>query len=121
MGLAILSTFSPEDISGIIISQDKKLLTSVSGVGPRLAERIITELKNKVASLATDDLSINNNSKTSNNSTALPKDNNIKGDAISALVALGYGRMEAFRAVEVNINKTDSIDELIKLSLKELG
>lgn len=119
MGLAILGTFSPEQIANLIAAQDKKMLTSVSGVGPKLAERIITELKNKVAALPTSAHVIDLPSK----SSKAPAAPSVNEDAVSALVNLGYGRSEAFAAVAriTQQKENASLDELIRGGLRDLA
>ncbi|MCI5049305.1 MAG: Holliday junction branch migration protein RuvA [Rickettsiales bacterium] len=119
MGLAILGTFSPDQIANTIAAQDKKMMTQVSGVGPKLAERIITELKNKVASLPTSTQVIDHPTKTS----AAQAGSGVSEDAVSALVNLGYGRSEAFAAIAriSNEQNKDALDILIREGLKELA
>lgn len=111
IGIALLSAFTSEQISMFIAANDSKSLTAASGVGLKLAQRIILELKDKVTSFSgTDsstDIEIYNNS-----------DSNSK-EAISALVALGYSQTEASRAVgkcPANL----SVEMLIKEALKLL-
>lgn len=120
MGLAILGTFAPDQIHTIIAAQDKKALTAVSGVGPKLAERIVTELKSKVGSLPTSGVALAS-------TAATPKAATSGGgemeDAISALVHLGYGRAEAYSALARATQKESiqALDALIKAGLKELA
>lgn len=119
MGMAILGHFSPEQIINCIAAQDKKALTQVSGVGPKLAERIVVELKSTVGKMggATPNVSvIEKSSKKSAASTTTE-------DAVSALVHLGYQRTEAFTAIaRVLQQKPDAkLDQLIRDGLKELA
>ncbi len=112
MSLAIQSIFEEEEIFQIILSQDKTSLTRVSGVGPRLAERIVTELKNSVSSMQ----------RNLNIPAAKQEKSLTSEDAISALCNLGYARFEAENAVK-KILQTDpnqNLSQLIKTSLKEL-
>lgn len=118
MGLAILSVFTPEQLASAIGAQDKKALTAVSGVGPKLAERLVTELKSKKivaggAGLVARELK----SKTAR------QESHITEDAISALVHLGYNRTEAFSTVmRIQHAAPDApLDQLIKDSLRELA
>lgn len=120
MALAILSVFSPAQLAAAIAAKDIKSLTRVSGVGNKLAERITTELKNKVGKLPAG-------------ATVLP----IKGargaalpvptvseDAISALMHLGYSRAEAYNAVTLAAGAVEDetrVDSLIKESLRKLA
>jgi len=120
MALAILGVFSPAQLAVAIASKDIKALTRVSGVGNKLAERITTELKNKTGSLPSG-------------VAVLP----IKGgkamvlpaptaseDAISALIHLGYSRMEAYNAVNAaagGLEDATKVDSLVKESLRRLA
>lgn len=117
VALAILGSVSPDQLAQAIAAQDKAALTQADGVGPKLALRLVTELKDKVptfmaspARLATD-------------SGASPLPPSAAGDAVSALLNLGYRRAEAYAAVAAVIqrNPTAKIDELIRLSLAELS
>lgn len=119
MALAILSTFTPEEVLTAIAAQDKKALTAVSGVGPKLAERIVVELKSHVAKLSGAGFVMPAPSKKSKGAAqASPTE-----DALSALVHLGYGRSEAFAAVvrAQQAAPNAKLDEIIKTSLKELA
>lgn len=82
MSLAILSTLSPEEISYALAMKDVTAFTRVSGVGKKLSERIITELKDKYSSGFISDVPLIHNS--SNHSS-----NSVLFDAIAALVSLG--------------------------------
>lgn len=127
MALAILSMFAAGDLARIIGAQDKKSMTAASGVGPKLAERIVTELKNKVhlmpgsTGFAMPELS-GNAKKGAKKSDAAPKVD-VAGDAVSALTHLGYSRADAFAAVSryLQQNPEASIDDIIRNSLRELA
>jgi Holliday junction DNA helicase RuvA len=119
MALAILSIFSPEQLARAIAAKDTKSLTRVSGVGPKVAERLATELKNKVSKLPTSGIAIG--VKPSKGS-ALPPPSTSE-DAISALVNLGYSRADAYTAVAVassGLGGDAKLDTLITESLKQL-
>jgi holliday junction DNA helicase RuvA len=109
MSLAILSTLSPEEISYALATKDTTAFNRVSGVGKKLAERIITELKDKYSSEYITETSI---TKATLGSNAL--------DAISALVALGVNRTDAQNRVITLLaqDKNSSLNELIKAALK---
>lgn len=118
MALAILSAFSPADIQQAIAAKDTKILTRASGVGPKLAERLVTELKNKVGKLATSAFTV-----APAKGTKASAPNNENEAAISALVNLGYGRSEAFAAISLIRQKTPeaTLEALIKGGLQELA
>lgn len=128
MALALLSTLSPEQIRQAIIASDKAMLTKADGVGPKLAIRMITELKDKPA--LSGGISSFNPAKLSP-SSLVSADNSSKAqalheDVISALSNLGYGRAEAYQALVKSLPNLEAKDQsniakLISASLKELG
>ncbi|PZP85928.1 MAG: Holliday junction branch migration protein RuvA [Azospirillum brasilense] len=123
MALAILGVFTPEQLLTTIAAQDKKALTAVSGVGPKLAERIVTELKNQAAKMAGAGFAMPAVSGTATKGKAATKTPSAVEDALSALVHLGYSRTDAFTVV-MRIQSAEpeaSLDTLIRASLKELA
>lgn len=110
----------PADRLGLIISaQDKAALTQADGVGPKLALRILTELKDKAVKL---DLSTKIVDRAVDNSVKSEGDSGIESDAISALVNLGYARADAYTAVQkVREKANDNLQVLIREALKELS
>ena len=130
--LSILSALSPMQLAQAVSAQDKASFTRANGVGPKLAARIVTELKDKVvmapvAEFAKEvNMNLSVNEQTENYQDALVSrvdDPSKMEDAISALVNLGYQRLEAYRAVNLALNNNPDADvsELIKLSLKEFA
>jgi len=119
MALAILSHMAPRDIQIALSSKDKEAFKAVSGVGPKLAERIIVELKDKVAKNIASLLPGSIEVRAAFAPKALDNDNKIT-NAISALTNLGVNRSEAYLAVTniVSQDENIAIDELIKLALK---
>lgn len=114
MGIALLSEFTPEFITSYIASGDYKALTAASGVGPKLAQRIVLELKDKVGSLGVLQASSMGNAPVTT-ATA----DNIK-NAATALVSLGFLQSEANRALAgLDINL--STEELIKAALAKIS
>jgi holliday junction DNA helicase RuvA len=113
MALAILTQLTPEEIQLALSAQDKVVFNNVSGVGKKLSERIITELKDKFITTTTMLASKNNNS--SRNLA-----NDIMHDAVSALVSLGIGKSDAQIRINTILNETPdiSINDLIRLGLK---
>ncbi len=113
MGIALLSEFTPDQISFFIVSGDAKSLTRASGIGPKLAQRMVLELKDKISkgaiSLSEDNTLIQNVTK-----------NESSSEAIAALVALGFSQSEATAAVS-KLDQTLSVDALIKGGLKNLS
>ncbi|MBR6902493.1 MAG: Holliday junction branch migration protein RuvA [Clostridia bacterium] len=114
IGLAILSAFNYEKVLLFLASGDAKSLTAASGVGIKLAQRMVLELKDKVGSVATGDVFETVN--TVGNATA----NTSSKEAIEALVSLGYSQSEASLAVG-KLDNTLSTDDLIRQALKTLA
>lgn len=114
VALTILSTISADQLSTSIAAQDKTVVGQASGVGPKLATRIVTELKDKVAKFAI--IPLKTGSGKQERATSL-------GDAVSALTNLGYRQAEAYTAVSkvINDGAEDDLQTLIRLGLKELG
>ena len=103
--LGILAIASPKAISTAVINEDSSILTRVSGVGKKTAERVILELQNKVEKISEVDR----------------KEACDDQEIIEALMAMGYNISEAREAVrEVSKEKTANISEKIKLALKSI-
>ncbi|MCB9989065.1 MAG: Holliday junction branch migration protein RuvA [Rhodospirillales bacterium] len=120
--LAILSVSPPDQLGFAITAGDKTVLTRADGVGPKLALRILTELKDKATKI---DLSPTPaKGKVAAQPDAPANIANIDNDAVSALINLGYGRSDAYQAVlqaKQKANDNDDLQTLIRLALKELS
>jgi holliday junction DNA helicase RuvA len=119
VALAILGSLTPEQLVHAIAAQDKAVLTQADGVGPKLALRLVTELKDKVpAFLARRPLALHDSSM-----PAVTQTNAVTRDAVSALINLGYRRAEAFAVVAASAhqNPAAKLDELIRSSLATLS
>ena len=116
VALAILSALTPNDVQMAVMTGDSKAFTRANGVGPKLGVRIVTELKGKMGSLGT------NETMTVSGVTSVTG-SLIMGEAVSALVNLGYSKTEAGMAVAsvLRQNPEITVGELIRLSLKEMG
>lgn len=114
IGLAILSQFTADQLYLFIASSDAKALTAASGVGIKLAQRIVLELKDKVSAYAVGDTAVNVTASVSATSNSNSK------EAVAALVSLGYAQSEASLAVG-GLDLTLSTEELIKQALKTLA
>lgn len=123
--LSILSALSPAQLAQAVSAQDKNSFLRASGVGPKLAARLVTELKDKIVVIPGSDVSLQDISvdKTPEQPVSAPVEDNIAEDVISALVNLGYQRLEAYRAVsKVYAENADKpLSELIRLALKEFA
>lgn len=119
VALAILSTLSVGELGSAVALQDKAMIGRAQGVGKKLAERIVLELKDKVPALAAGDVSLGKVAA----DLAAPRPT-AASDAVSALVNLGYGQVQAGAAVAAAMKKGGDdlpTERLIRLSLKELA
>jgi Holliday junction DNA helicase RuvA len=120
VALAILSTFKPGDLASAIALGDKVAVARAPGVGPKVAQRIVTELKDKVPTFGTVpsdviELQANLGAKRAPGAVS---------DAVSALVNLGYGQTQASAAVAAALREAGEGAEtarLIRLGLRELS
>lgn len=112
--LAILSDVGAESASRAIAGQDAKLLCRASGVGPRLAERILLELKDKIR----EEELVRMASRSTG--SAVVHRLEVKDELVDALVALGYRRLEAEAAASSARDSADSIEDQIKEALRSL-
>lgn len=121
VALSILSALSPTQLANAVSAQDKSLFLRASGVGPKLAARLVTELKDKIVTVKTADVRFEDIAGTENTPASFEAENNMAEDVISALVNLGYQRLEAYHAASKVCaeNQDKSLSELIRLSLKE--
>lgn len=108
--LSILSSLTPQKLAAAVITNDVKSITKASGVGPKMAQRVILELRDKIK---TEELELDGAEETEE----VPSDS--KREAISALVALGYSAQDAQRAVKA-IDPTLSVEDIIRKALSSL-
>jgi Holliday junction DNA helicase RuvA len=120
VALSILSTLKPADLASAIAVRDKAMITRSPGVGPKVAERIVTELKDKAPAYAALDPAVIHLSGALDEKRA-PQP---VADAVSALVNLGYGPPQAAAAIAAaarSAGETADTASLIRLGLKELA
>ncbi len=120
LALALLSVLEPDAIARAIAAQDARALTRAAGVGPRLAARIVSELKDRVAKMAP--AAGVPPSRATPGAAALPA--GPVEDALAALEQLGYGRSEAFAVVARvagELGEGATVEQLLSQSLKALG
>ncbi len=121
-GLALLSALAPGEIAAAILAEDKATLCRADGVGPKLAQRIASELKDKVASLG---LALA--AGTAGAPAAVPgaaPATDAAADAVSALVNLGYRRAEAVAATNKAVKRLGEdarVNALVPEALRELA
>lgn len=114
LGLTILSGLPANQITAALVQSDKDALKQITGIGKKTAERMILELKDKIA-----DLSMGVPDTSSGSSGSLP--GNLKGEAISALESLGYRKRDAEKAVTAAAKQNGSLDDLQQLVKKSLS
>jgi len=111
IAMTILSSFRPDEIQSIIVSEDVKSLTSVKGVGPKMAQKVIAELKGKMG----DAFGVVAESGSAGNS--------LRQEALSALTALGFDRGASVKVINNLLKQEsapDTVESLIKQALKQL-
>ena len=119
VALSILSTLSPDEIARAIAAQDRATLSRPAGVGPKLAARLATELKDKAAAFG-----IASPASSAPDAAASAPVGSLNEDAVSALVNLGYRRVEAFGAVArvtQRLGPDAPLDAVIRGGLQELA
>lgn len=117
--LAILSVLAPEKLAEAIAAQDKRTVARANGVGPKLAGRIVAELKDKAPGLAAPAAA----SEAAGSAPGAQADGGMSEDAVSALVNLGYQRAQAFGAVaaaRTRLGDDAGFDAIVREGLKEL-
>ena len=101
--MAVLSSLAPDELAAVVATGDLARLTMTPGVGKKTAQRILLELKGKLT-------------------TTEGGGGDLRGDAASALVNLGYKQAQAMKAVEAVLadNPTDDVGEILRLALQYL-
>jgi Holliday junction DNA helicase RuvA len=120
VALSVLSTLKPADLANAIAMRDKGMVARTPGVGPKVAERIVTELKDKAPAYADVDPAVIRLSGAVDDRRA-PRP---VADAVSALVNLGYGPPQAAAAIAAatrSAGEGADTAQLIRLGLKELA
>jgi Holliday junction DNA helicase RuvA len=107
----ILSSYPPDELRRAIANGNQPILQSIKGVGPKSAQRIILELKDKVIKLPEETV------------TAGGVDNTLRQEALMALTMLGIGKTLAEKAVTKVLTQkpdTQSVEQLVKAALQNL-
>lgn len=122
VSLAILSALTPAALAEAVTAQDKAPVTRANGVGPKLAQRVVLELKDKMPALL-DIVSAGSPAGAAPARGTAGLLSGVAADAVSALVNLGYARVDAFAAVAA-VNKAKAgqgVQDLIRGALRELA
>lgn len=116
IALALIGQLGEETVAGAIAGQDPKALARATGVGPRLAERIVLELKDKI---------LEENLARMVDQASAPARAAVNGSAsdelVEALLALGYRRAEAEAAAREAKGQAGTVEDQIKLALRSLA
>jgi Holliday junction DNA helicase RuvA len=115
VALGLLSVLAPDELARAVAAQDKAALSRASGVGPRLAGRIASELRERLVDLPLPGAALEAAPRVGTGPAA---------DAVSALVNLGYGRSEAHAAIAkaaATLGEQAAADALIRSGLQELA
>lgn len=113
VGLSVLSALSPTEFAMAVVTNDFQTITRANGVGKKLAEKIIVELKDKLKGVDLTDIC-------GEKSGVVTVSNTILEEAVNALIVLGYTNYEARQAVKFVSTEADSLEAIIKLALKQL-
>lgn len=112
LAIAVLSVLTPGDVKAAIITDNPSAFDRVPGMGKKTAQRVILEL----AGTAKDEISVSKTSGSTENSSA----ENIRTEAVAALVSLGYDGLSASRAVAA-VKEADSVEDLITKALRSMA
>lgn len=107
--LSLISNITPSKFALCLVTNDVKSLTNAQGIGSKMAQRIILELKDKIK-----------NEQLVDNDEEIIIPNNKSSEAINALIALGYSYNEASKAVK-SVDQTQDVETVIKLALKSMA
>lgn len=116
VALSILTALTTDNIMLSVAAQDKAAFKAVSGIGPKLAERIVVELKNKVGELPAAKPITSKTGKTS-----ITPNSDVLADVVSALTHLGYNRTTAFEVAARHAKTGLTVEAALKECLKELA
>lgn len=111
--LAVLSVTTPSHLALSIVTEDIATIKKAAGIGTKTAQRIALELKDKIKNESIV-------SKSTDAFADIPVDASLQGEAVSALVVLGYSQAEAQKAVASCGEKCDNVEDIIKQALKKL-
>lgn len=116
-GLALLSVMTSDDLRFSILSGDAKQIGKAPGIGPKTAQRLIIDLKDKVSLQDAFEL------KTENTARNKEKDNLgvIREEAVEALTALGYSQSDSYRAVRSVGNDVNDVESVLKAALSNMS
>ena len=112
--IAVLSALTPAEFAMSVIMQEPKSITKAHGVGKRMAEKIIVELKDKLKSVDLTEI-------TQSGGNIISVSDSFANEAINALMVLGYSAADSKRAVDSVAGSSDNLEDLIKAALKKMS
>jgi len=120
LGITLLSGMSAEEMITSIRNNNLAKLTLIPGVGRKTAERLVMELRDKVASLAAG---VDEDLGATAEAASAPTEDSMRADALSALLNLGYQRTAAEKAVTAALGENDevSVESILRASLRKLA
>ncbi|GHE77458.1 Holliday junction branch migration protein RuvA [Thalassotalea profundi] len=120
LALAILSGMSAEQFVSCVIHDDLTTIVKIPGVGKKTAERLLIEMRDRIKDWHTDESSatFTLNSSAANSQPIVM--NNVKGDAINALISLGYNQSQADKAIKAIFQAGMTSEDLIRDALKSM-
>lgn len=109
--LSIMSTLGSFDLKMAIVSDDHKAISAAQGIGPKIAKRIILDLKEKV--------DLDNITSIESETTI---NNGVQAEVAEALTSLGYSSSEAYKVLRsIEINDSDTTEDILKIALKKIA
>ncbi len=111
---AILSALTPSEFAMSVVMQEPKSITKAKGVGKKLAEKIIVELKDKLKSVDLTEI-------TQTNGNIVSMADDFVSEAVNALMVLGYSAADSKQAVDSVKNDADNLEDIIKAALKKMS
>ena len=111
----ILSTLSPAELCSAVSSGNERVLKSVKGIGLKTAQRIIVDLKDKIATFGPSDA-------TTSGDTSVTIDSEVRDEAVSALTMLGFSPAPSAKVVTAILEENPSmpVEQVVKLALKHI-
>jgi Holliday junction DNA helicase RuvA len=121
LGITLLSGMSADEMIASIRTNNLARLTLIPGVGRKTAERLVVELREKVAALSSPELEEELGAKAE--LRTVPTEDRVRADALSALLNLGYQRTAAERAIDSTVGEGDdiSVESVLRRSLRKLA
>lgn len=114
VAMGILSSMDPAQFVGAVKAQNVSRLTKLPGIGKKTAERLLVELKDKVGAFASEDME-------GAAETETPKDDGITGEAVRALMSLGYEMEEITPVLRKLASSYDNVSALVSAALREFA